>query len=193
MGNMNTNRMIKPGDRFAKLTAIKHVCTKEHYRRYFLFRCDCGNEKILQISNVATENTKSCGCLAKNNHTKRTNKMEKTKQGAKTAIYLQYKRHAKSRGIPFELTKDELIAITHHDYHYCGQPPSNLKKTKNDQKGLLYSGVNRWDNKKGYTLDNCQPCCKICNYAKRDMTWQQFRAWITKAHNHQIAMAEQWG
>tara|TARA_R100000808_G_C2120701_1_gene132054 strand:+ start:593 stop:1018 length:426 start_codon:yes stop_codon:yes gene_type:complete len=34
---------------------------------YYLFRCRCGNEKVLRKGNVRAQNTKSCGCLGRKN------------------------------------------------------------------------------------------------------------------------------
>ncbi len=34
---------------------------------YFLFKCRCGNEKVIRKGNVKADNTKSCGCLGKKN------------------------------------------------------------------------------------------------------------------------------
>ena len=30
----------------------------------------------------------------------------------------------------------------------------------------------------GYTVENCLPCCQICNGAKSDMTYEEFMSWI---------------
>jgi len=35
-------------------------------------------------------------------------------------------------------------------------------------------GVDRVDNTKGYTKENCVPCCKICNRLKSDLTKEEF-------------------
>ncbi|KKK94397.1 hypothetical protein LCGC14_2683260, partial [marine sediment metagenome] len=40
---------IKSGDKFGWLTALRYDHTGEHHRRYFLFRCNCGKEKIIQV------------------------------------------------------------------------------------------------------------------------------------------------
>lgn len=45
------------GQKFNRLTAIKRIDT-----RRWLFRCECGVEKILDCANVVTGSTKSCGC-----------------------------------------------------------------------------------------------------------------------------------
>lgn len=51
-------RTIFPGMRFGRLTAIRQVA-----RRHWLFRCDCGDERAAQVSNVTAGSTRSCGCL----------------------------------------------------------------------------------------------------------------------------------
>ena len=50
------------------LTPIRFV-EMRHWPKvsYYLFRCRCGNEKVLRKGNVRKQNTKSCGCLAKKN------------------------------------------------------------------------------------------------------------------------------
>ncbi len=36
------------------------------------------------------------------------------------------------------------------------------------------SGIDRVDNSVGYEVDNCVPCCGVCNRMKRDLTKDQF-------------------
>jgi hypothetical protein len=48
-----------------------------------------------------------------------------------------------------------------------------------------YNGIDRVDNFKGYEIDNCVPCCYICNYAKRDMSKDQFLAWVKRIYMNQ--------
>ena len=47
--------------KFNYLTMISDSYIKNH-RRYAVFKCECGKEKELRISNVL-EGTKSCGCM----------------------------------------------------------------------------------------------------------------------------------
>ena len=58
---------IKSGQKFGRLTAIKFIKMGKNHHQCWLFRCDCGNEKIIMINSVKTGNTKSCGCLNKEN------------------------------------------------------------------------------------------------------------------------------
>jgi hypothetical protein len=41
------------------------------------------------------------------------------------------------------------------------------------------NGIDRVDNTKGYSVDNCVPCCRRCNVAKADMTPDQFLGWAS--------------
>lgn len=57
--------IIKTGDKYNKLTAIKFIEMRGRSHQHWLFKCDCGNEKVLSADSVKRERTKSCGCLAK--------------------------------------------------------------------------------------------------------------------------------
>ena len=47
-----------------KIIALDHI--DKHYIKYYLFKCDCGNSKVINFQNVKTGKTKSCGCDYKN-------------------------------------------------------------------------------------------------------------------------------
>ena len=51
-------------NRYNKLVAVKFIETvKKH--SYWLFKCDCGKEKVLRVDSVLSGKTKSCGCIMK--------------------------------------------------------------------------------------------------------------------------------
>lgn len=52
------------GARFGRLTVLKKIETKNRHVRY-LCRCDCGATKSIDVSNLKSGCTKSCGCLHK--------------------------------------------------------------------------------------------------------------------------------
>ncbi len=62
-----------------------------------------------------------------------------------------YLGRANAKGLPFELTAVEFDALCKGICIYCGDPAT---------------GVDRRDNKKGYTVSNSQPCCYTCNHMK---------------------------
>lgn len=67
---------------------------------------------------------------------------------------------AAKRDYVFEITFEDFTGLISNICYYCNRGE--------------YVGVDRIDNSIGYVLDNCRPCCKHCNHAKRDMTEDQF-------------------
>lgn len=53
------------GEKYNKLTAIKYIGKTKNGSAIWLWKCDCGNEKEIVANSVKTGNTKSCGCLKK--------------------------------------------------------------------------------------------------------------------------------
>ena len=49
------------GKRFGRLTVLEET-QRRNYRHYWLCRCDCGNEKVVEESHLKSGHTKSCGC-----------------------------------------------------------------------------------------------------------------------------------
>lgn len=77
-----------------------------------------------------------------------------------------YKRGAKSRGLTFNLTEEELNSYFKDNCLYCDRPPSNVAKVQKCHGEFVYSGLDRVDNALGYSTDNVVPCCAECNYQK---------------------------
>ena len=55
------------GQKFGKLTAIKYMGESQGSRRWWLCKCDCGNEKTIREDHLIKGESKSCGCLIKTN------------------------------------------------------------------------------------------------------------------------------
>ena len=72
-----------------------------------------------------------------------------------------YKAGAKSREVVFELTFDQFVAMWQKPCYYCGCAIKTI-------------GVDRLDNAKGYTAENCRPCCTVHNIAKGEMSPEDF-------------------
>ena len=51
------------GQKFTRLTAIERVGQNKNGCFLWLFKCDCGNEKITTTSDVISKRVQSCGCL----------------------------------------------------------------------------------------------------------------------------------
>ena len=75
------------------------------------------------------------------------------------ASYTQYKTRACNKSLPFEITKDEYVELIKGNCYLCGR--KSYEKHKN--------GIDRLDNKLGYTMNNVKSCCGSCNHIKKDL------------------------
>lgn len=101
-------------------------------------------------------------------------------------VYSSYKCRAKRKRIDFELSKLELYNICRKNCYLCGAEPSNYAMYSgwvNDFSlctDFEYNGIDRVDPKLGYTIQNSQPCCKKCNYIKRNLNLKDFIEQLNK-------------
>ena len=100
-------------------------------------------------------------------------------------MYFSYQSNARVRNLPFDLTAEEFYEIAKDDCFYCGFPPIERKPPKSWQPSVMLSGVDRVVNATGYTVGNCVACCRQCNWAKKDMSSQDFIDWCARVVLHQ--------
>jgi hypothetical protein len=108
----------------------------------------------------------------------------KAGEAARNATKGEYIRSAKHRGLEFRLTDKQVDILFGSDCHYCGTPPSNIASYKSANGKFVYQGIDRIDPELDYVPFNVLPCCKDCNYAKLNMNYLDFVAWIKKAAKH---------
>ena len=103
------------------------------------------------------------------------------------ALYRRYKAKSKIRGYKFTLTKLQFKELTSSNCFYCNRLPSmisydsSVKNTK--ETSYTYNGIDRVNNKIGYTNGNVVACCKKCNEWKRAMPVKEFVQTIHKVSN----------
>lgn len=56
------------GMQFGRLTVIKYIDTNKRRRAEWQCKCICGNEKIIACNYLINGESKSCGCLIKENN-----------------------------------------------------------------------------------------------------------------------------
>lgn len=169
---------MQAGARYNRLVAVEFV-KKDSIgsQHWWKFLCDCGNTHITRVNSVRMGRTKSCGCLNKEAKTLRQKKPDGIASAKKQ--YNAYKSNATKRGYSFSLTFDMFKNICEKSCFYCGKPPSmEIKASGGRSSNWIYNGIDRVDNTSGYYLQNCVPCCKICNRAKRDSSFSEFIEWI---------------
>lgn len=169
---------------FNMLTGIKYSHTDYHGRAHWLFKCDCGNKKVIDASSVKFGGTKSCGCISCGPE---ASKRHKKDGSADRLLYKNYMRKARKRGLVFDLTRNQFKILTESRCYYCGCEPCQVKDSNSKwAKPELYNGVDRADNSKGYLIDNCVPCCGPCNMAKYNQSQEVFLNHISKIYTYSI-------
>lgn len=64
-GIFKRKSIIRKGGRYHFLKAIKFSYKNEKSQQFWLFKCKCGKEIVINVASVKNGNTKSCGCFLK--------------------------------------------------------------------------------------------------------------------------------
>lgn len=160
------------GQLFGKLTAISPVGKDKHGQYKWLCSCECGNTKEALMGNLVRGRTLTCGCSGKRYQRRPDG------EAAFTEVYGRYRAGARTRGYDFNLTEEEFRELAENLCHYCGAEKTNKASTFKSTGFYHYNGIDRKDNTKGYSVENCVPCCYVCNRAKNNMPYNDFVAWL---------------
>lgn len=126
-----------------------------------------------------------------------------SRRGYKQAtINAQYRVHvgsAKYQESP-PLEKEIWIKLVLQPCHYCGKIdirnearnvgykrklPCAFSAEEEEKYTVQMNGVDRLDSNKGYTPDNCVPCCMFCNRMKMHYSVDQFYDNVQSVYQHQ--------
>jgi hypothetical protein len=75
----------------------------------------------------------------------------------------------------------------------CCNPYLNDKKASQiakENSNFYYNGIDRIDPSKTHAIDNIVPCCIRCNFAKNNLTLEQFHDWIKRIQEYQKEKAQ---
>lgn len=166
------------GHKYDKLTVIDYAGYNEKYKiSKWLCKCDCGNTVIRESNTLRRFKLQhSCGCTG-------TCPVLPNNQHAFKRLLNMYKQNAEKRGYKFLITSDYFRELIKKHCYYCNNAPSvRFKNCTVDP--ILANGVDRIDNYKDYTIENCVPCCKICNTAKNSLGIKEFKDWVYRIYHH---------
>lgn len=135
--------------------------------------CICGRVFSATKYEVMFGKVRSCGCLSY--------------EGEEYLIklfryYDKYNRSAKYKGHEFNLDINEFVTLINSRCHYCGSHPNHTVNVYG--KKLLCNGIDRVNSEKGYCIDNVVTSCRICNYSKRDSSYDSYIEQNNKIYNN---------
>ena len=134
---------------YSRLKAIKFIENKKG-RELWLFKCNCGKEKIIRKTHVTSGAIKSCGCLniektTKHGHGNKKDKIYRLWEGLKRrTLNNNFKQYSDYGGRGIFLCQE-----------WCGDFINFYNWAINNgyKEGLT---IERIDNNKGYNEDNCK-------------------------------------
>ena len=169
------------GDIIGCFKIIIEVTPNTTGKKRWLIECvNCYHQRITTVAHLCrTKKSVYCGrCHNRSQGESGLNKLLST-----------YQKSAATKQITFQLTIDYFKILTSGFCHYCGSEPQQ-KIGKNGWQIYIYNGIDRIDNDLDYTADNCVTCCKLCNYAKRDMTFNKFIEYLNQIVVYRTAKHE---
>ena len=140
----------RTGSKFGKLTVLGLSCLRGHNRLCFV-TCDCGTTKEVVQSRLTTKNkpVRSCGCLAKENH-------YRTHGSTKHKFYPVWRAMT---GRCYNETNKSFVNYGGRGIDVCCEWLTDANKfiawleDNKYEKGLE---IDRVDNNKGYSPENCR-------------------------------------
>lgn len=165
-------RKAKIGDRYGNLTVVSYIKNpKAPSKSIIECICDCGNTTNRCYADLNKTKSPSCGC----------NRSLPDQTAHKNLVFYHYKKRAKKYNVEFLIDRKTFENLISKNCFYCSVPPSN-RISESNPNPFYYNGLDRVDNTKGYTSENCVPCCKVCNIAKNDRSYTQYIEWIKTSY-----------
>lgn len=181
------------GEKYGRLTVISFAGRNEYSikQKTVLWncKCDCGTENhLVHARNLVSGRVQSCGCLAVEQSRKAgISRALPVGIAAQKRIYNKYINGAKQRNLTFDLDFNHFLTLITSNCHYCNSSPRGFTIAHRrflDNEKLVHNGIDRIDSAIGYIVSNCVPCCKYCNFAKYDLSVDDFKNHIKKIAIH---------
>jgi len=175
------------GQKFGRLLVVNELKPKtgKPKRPQWECECECGTIIIVHRGcDLKSGNTNSCGCLKSDVISELASKRNFDNRKYEPRIATAKKVYDGDYN-DGDLTFEKFLEISQQNCHYCNAPPSNIRKDKHknssnfyiENSEFIYSGLDRVNSEYSHMQFNIVPCCKWCNYAKRERTVEEFTIW----------------
>lgn len=99
-------------------------------------------------------------------------------------LFYDYQRQAAKRGVPWALDAEQFRALVESPCVFCGN--HRTQSRRQHKHTYTYTGVDRWDNARGYERENVVPCCGPCNQMKSVLHGDDFIRALGRIVRHQL-------
>jgi hypothetical protein len=142
----------------------------DHRSVIYKVKCNRCNSVIAGTSKTLRVPCKKCSYEKK-----------KPLQDLRYQIFWKYRYNANLKGVPFEISFEDFKKTISQDCFYCGVAPSRKWVSKRKAENtIIYNGIDRLINEKGYVKNNYVTCCSTCNYIKKDYSIKEFKKIVKK-------------
>jgi hypothetical protein len=186
---------LNKGDTYGNFTVLSDVPQRIEYiskktgkktvRALWLCECKCGNIVKRTTTDLITKRgTKQCPTCAYKQKAQSTEKHTDIQRLYNLSIQGRIKQ-SKGR-ILNNLSLENFSKLIIQNCYYCGEPPKQVTYGKNKivkDRTFMKNGIDRIDSNGNYDVNNCVPCCKICNMMKSNLTKDDFLNHIKKIYN----------
>ncbi len=155
------------GQRFYRWKVLEYIGGSRLKESKWKCQCDCGEIGLVTSGALRYGESKSCGCYAV--ETRKLRPYEAFYNKTKYRISIQTKW-------TLDMTFEEFLTfVSIKDCHYCGAAVVWQEYAPAGKSQLGYN-LDRKDNHKGYQVDNCVVCCKLCNRTKsNNFSYDEFK------------------
>jgi hypothetical protein len=152
---------------FGRLTVIGNS-VRQHGRRCWPCRCECGNTLTVYNGHLLGEHTRSCGCLQKDFPPAVTHGESKGREcTVRYGLLLRAIARSKKKNVPFDLVLDDIVVPTH-----CPLLGIPLVKNKGQFKDNSFT-IDEVIPGKGYVRGNTQVVSWRANSLKSNSTIEE--------------------
>ena len=143
------NKRDITGMRFGRLTVIKECDRRQKHLTRWVCKCDCGNEKEINTSDLTSGRTLSCGCQGRENRKKsREKNMIGVRVGKLLVLEKLQKRKGANKSIVYlclcdcgETTEVITSHLASKKVQSCGCSHTDALLKRNTTHGMRYNGV----------------------------------------------------